>query len=331
MASHILLVLRFLIVGIGVAATVVSIQRAARSGREDHVAFVVFWVAFTASLTVNLARAYVITNVADPSPRMLLLLEAISIDINLAIVATVLRYLHQLGDMPGRRVRDAVVLGGFVVSVFAMGGPWGVELDAARVAVDFRGGFWIGEAYYIAGLLYAAVLAWLFVARRPRNEAPAFLIVMALFATAGLFESSASLVRIAASPTARLDGTSLIYSSLPYAVYAVFLIVNGGVEESTGRGQVLRLDASAVGTKGQPEFSDSEDPYARIQAAIERLGLSEREREVVALVLDGRSNKEIADRLYVSLATVKTHLYRIYRKAAVPSRYGLMRAVQRSA
>ena len=325
------LIYRAVVVGIGVAAAVVSIQRALRSGRDDHAAFVAFWAVFTASLLMNLVRGFVVTNVPEPSAQTLLLLQAVSIDINFLIVMTVVRYLHRLGNVRGRSVREAVALGGLLVSMFALGVPWGVEFDAAHAEVQFRAGAWVGEAYYILGLLYAVVLAWVFVARRPRNEAPAFLVVMALFATAGLVESSISLVRNIVNPVARLDNASVIYSSLLYAVYAVFLIVNGGVEEAPGPGRVLHFATEAGSVQRAERPATPGDQHARVRAAIERLGLSERECEVVALVLDGRSNKEIADRLFVSLATVKTHLYRIYRKAAVPSRYGLMRAVERSA
>jgi DNA-binding CsgD family transcriptional regulator len=324
------LIYRAVIVGIGIAATAVSILRARRSGRDDHAAFVVFWAVFTASLVVNLVEGYVVTSGAGWSQQALLLLLAISVDINYLIVATVALYLHRLGNVRARAVRDAVALGGLLVSMVALGGPWGVEVDAERAVVMFRTGAWIGQTYYLAGLLYAAITAWVFVARRPRNEAPAFLVVMALFATAGLAESSASLARSITNPSGPLDSASVIYSSIPYAVYAVFLIVNGGVEESGGPGRVLH-PAAGGGAGRQPGAAAPGGRDARIRTAVDRLGLSEREGEVVALVLDGRSNKEIADQLHVSLATVKTHLYRIYRKAAVPSRYGLIRAVELSA
>ena len=48
--------------------------------------------------------------------------------------------------------------------------------------------------------------------------------------------------------------------------------------------------------------------------------LSEREREVLALVGAGRSNTEIADELFVSMATVKTHVRHIFAKLDLQNR-----------
>lgn len=60
------------------------------------------------------------------------------------------------------------------------------------------------------------------------------------------------------------------------------------------------------------------------QEAVEKrgraFGLSERELDVARLILDGRSNDEIAERLFISLSTVKTHVSRIFRKTGVKSR-----------
>lgn len=52
--------------------------------------------------------------------------------------------------------------------------------------------------------------------------------------------------------------------------------------------------------------------------------LSSREAEVAALVVRGRSNKEIAAELYISSNTVKTHLRAVFDKSGCRSRYALM-------
>ena len=48
--------------------------------------------------------------------------------------------------------------------------------------------------------------------------------------------------------------------------------------------------------------------------------LSERQIEILALTAVGATNDEIADKLCISQHTVKTHLYRIFRKINVPNR-----------
>ncbi len=48
--------------------------------------------------------------------------------------------------------------------------------------------------------------------------------------------------------------------------------------------------------------------------------ISKRELEVIHLVCSGKSNKEIADLLFISVGTVKNHLYNIYAKTGVKNR-----------
>ncbi len=48
--------------------------------------------------------------------------------------------------------------------------------------------------------------------------------------------------------------------------------------------------------------------------------LTEREREVLQLVVQGQSNQQIADAMFISLATVKAHISNILSKLAVSSR-----------
>jgi DNA-binding CsgD family transcriptional regulator/tetratricopeptide (TPR) repeat protein len=58
--------------------------------------------------------------------------------------------------------------------------------------------------------------------------------------------------------------------------------------------------------------------------------LTERELEVAWLVVDRRTNPEIADALFLSPKTVETHLRNIFRKLAVSSRVEVARAVERA-
>lgn len=53
---------------------------------------------------------------------------------------------------------------------------------------------------------------------------------------------------------------------------------------------------------------------------LQRLGISKREYEVLELVARGLSNQEIADKLFVSLNTVKTHTSNLFLKLDVSRR-----------
>jgi DNA-binding NarL/FixJ family response regulator len=93
-------------------------------------------------------------------------------------------------------------------------------------------------------------------------------------------------------------------------------------------GTCVRL-AEAYRALGDEASGAAED--ARAEEVFERLGvprpgrespdgLSRRECEVLALVAEGRSNREIADRLFISDRTVGRHLTNIYSKIGVSSR-----------
>jgi DNA-binding CsgD family transcriptional regulator len=55
-------------------------------------------------------------------------------------------------------------------------------------------------------------------------------------------------------------------------------------------------------------------------AAFAGRGLSPREMEIIGLILEGKSNKEIEQALFISVHTVKNHVYNIYRKLGVRNR-----------
>jgi DNA-binding CsgD family transcriptional regulator len=56
----------------------------------------------------------------------------------------------------------------------------------------------------------------------------------------------------------------------------------------------------------------------------QRYNLSPREQEVLPLLVQGASNKELSERLFISVNTVKTHLRNIYAKFEVKNRYELL-------
>jgi DNA-binding NarL/FixJ family response regulator len=63
----------------------------------------------------------------------------------------------------------------------------------------------------------------------------------------------------------------------------------------------------------------------------EHFGVSGRELEIVAGVLEGLSNNAIAERLFISPGTVEKHLYNIYQKTGIKNRLRLFNLLRSDA
>ena len=61
-------------------------------------------------------------------------------------------------------------------------------------------------------------------------------------------------------------------------------------------------------------------PFVLNEAQLEQTGMSKRELAVLELMAQGLSNKQIAERLFVSLNTVKTHSSKVFEKLDVQRR-----------
>ena len=60
------------------------------------------------------------------------------------------------------------------------------------------------------------------------------------------------------------------------------------------------------------------------------LGLSKRELDVLSLIAQGLSNQEIAEELFISISTVKTHTSNIYSKLGTKNRAGAILVARNS-
>jgi two-component system, NarL family, nitrate/nitrite response regulator NarL len=84
--------------------------------------------------------------------------------------------------------------------------------------------------------------------------------------------------------------------------------------------EVIRrfVSADEVPSGPAPSAPSSSSPRER-----ERSPLSQREREIVALVAQGFKNKEMAEKMFISEQTVKNHLHNIFDKLGVSDRLEL--------
>jgi len=100
-----------------------------------------------------------------------------------------------------------------------------------------------------------------------------------------------------------------IYGGLIAAIFAVLGIWLG-----------LKLTGTQQRNAGKEVPVPSGEPFVADERKREGLGITRRELEVLGLIAQGMSNREIAGKLYVSENTVKTHSSRVFDKLGAKRR-----------
>lgn len=87
-------------------------------------------------------------------------------------------------------------------------------------------------------------------------------------------------------------------------------------------GQTLTRKKPAIIIKEVPAQATVRptDPFVADEARVSQLGITARELEILGLIATGLSNREIAERLFVSQNTVKTHSSRLFDKLGAKRR-----------
>jgi two-component system, LuxR family, response regulator DctR len=135
-----------------------------------------------------------------------------------------------------------------------------------------------------------------------------------------LFERLAERALLAVLPVIFLTG----HGDVPTAVSAVKRGAFDFVEKPFSNNALVDRIEEALAASRQA--LDQRDQSLRIAGALAEL--TEREREVMALVIEGRPNKLIADALDISVRTVEVHRARVFEKMNVKSAVELANRVR---
>lgn len=119
-----------------------------------------------------------------------------------------------------------------------------------------------------------------------------------------------SQVAVGAQLRSELQGVAVVLLSTTVVDEDVLRQVDGVINIYDDEAALMRKVRTAVEQGETNPYSDSHD-------------LSERERDVLILVAKGMANKEIADRLNISIHTVMSHRKNITHKTGIKSVAGL--------
>lgn len=305
--QHLVIAYDLFVIMIGLAALSIVVFWAARTGEADLRNFSILYSCFTLILVVMVLKKYLFLNVEDYSARAWYLLSGIDQALNIAVIVATIHFFTGIYQVRYQRAITIFFLVVMLVSLVLILSPIGAVLDANARTIRFGIGFKIASLLYFAAFTFMMALGYGLLRRAWHTERRNFLIGLLIFATVGYVETTLNLPQSLRTMEATLSSENgFLYSSIPYALYGVFLIF-----------YFLRYPVLAP-----LEMDDLSETF------LSRYGITDREREIILKVIQGKSNADIAGELFISLGTVKTHLHNIYRKIEVDSRYDLLARVR---
>lgn len=305
--EHLQIAYDLLVIMIGLAALSIVVFWAARTGETDLRDFSILYTCFTLVLVVMVLKKYLFLNVEDYSARAWYLLSGANQILGYAVIVALIHFLTGIYRVSNRRAITIAFLGIMLVSILFIFSPVGAVLDADARTIRFGAGYRVAIVCYFLSFTFAMALGYGLLRRLWQTERRNFLIGLLVFATVGYLETTLNLPQSLGTKSVTLSSESgFLFSSIPYALYGASLIA-----------YFLQHPAPA------PPKMDTLP-----EAFLARYNITDREREIILKVVQGKSNADIAGELFISLATVKTHLHNIYRKIDVDSRYDLLARVR---
>lgn len=114
-----------------------------------------------------------------------------------------------------------------------------------------------------------------------------------------------------------LEDSDKIFEALKAGASGYLLKNNGGAELFEAIDELIKGGAPMSSVIARKVVSSFSTPAANVPINTEYTALTKKETEILQLLAKGFSNKEIANQLFVSVNTIKTHVYRIYEKLHV--------------
>lgn len=296
-----------LVILIGFAALAIAVFWAIRTKESDLRNFCVLYALFTLVLVLLVLMQYLFLNVETYSARSWYFISGVLMLVEFAVIVAAIHFLLGVYQIHFRRVVSFAFLLMMLVCDVLIFSPIGAVLDVDARTIHLGMGYQITAIGYFVSFTCMLALGYSRLRRVWGTDKRDFMIGFLVFATVGYIETLLNLPATLRTTVATLSGDDgFLFSSIPYALYGIFLI---NYFLHYYHPTSLALD----------ELSET---------FRSKYGITDREREIILKVIQGKSNADIAGELFISLATVKTHLHNIYTKIGVESRFDLLARVR---
>jgi len=296
-----------LVILIGFAALAIAVFWAIKTRESDLRNFSIVYALFTLVLVLLVLKQYLFLNVETYSARSWYFISGVLQLVDFAVIMAAIHFLLGIYQIRFRKVITFAFLLLMLVCDVLIFSPIGAALDVDARTIHLGIGYQIASVGYFVSFTCMLALGYGPLRRVWGTDKRDFMIGFLVFGTVGYVETLTSLPGALRTPVVTLSAEDgFLFSSIPYALYGIFLI---NYFLHYYHPPPLALD----------ELSET---------FRSKYGITDREREIILKVMQGKSNADIAGELFISLATVKTHLHNIYTKIGVESRFDLLARVR---
>lgn len=299
----------FLVILIGFATLAIAGFWAFKTKDTDLRNFCVVYALFTLVLILSVLMKYLSLNVEGYTARTWFAIQGVHQIVNPAVIVALVYFFMEVYQIASRRIIFGFFLVTWLICIGLIFSPWGATFDVNRELVHLGPAFKFASVWYVLSFTFALGVGYGFLRRIWNTQKRNLALGLLVFATFGYIETLIGFLAGWNTVTVSFGrDRDFLYSSIPYVVYGLFLVtyfLNYSLPTPVVLDQVSESFLSAYNITG-------------------------REREIILMVIQGKSNADIARELVISLATVKTHLHNIYQKVGVDSRYDLLARVRSS-
>ena len=301
----------------GVAAITVLSVLASRLRTTGLTLYLVAYGCFTVSLLVDLVMFYLGINISEEISPGVFALISLSMPFSIVMHTTLPLAVNAVTRPPGRRWIDLALILTAVIELVLYCTPLLMRYSRDTHTLLF------GPIFPFVGIVQILMIGYsivMIVLRRTAIANPAVrkyilttTVIVAAFLPAVAYDQFffRGVKSISTVPV------TVILSPSFYAVLSLATLYFG-IRFMMSSAREGSLPAA------QPQPGEPPSLETKIETLAKRSALSEREVTIIPLIAEGLGNKQIALHLHISTKTVGNHIYNIYRKLNISSRYELL-------
>lgn len=347
----------------GIAALSLLWTLAARFRMKGLYYYLISYGCFTVSILINLIMFYLGINISNEISFGVFMLMYMSIPFSVCMHITLALAVNEATMPPPKKILDGSLLFIGIVELVLYATPLLMEYSRENQTINFGPIFPYSGIIEMICISYAILLSILLRRNIPNPTIRKYIlilfIIVAVFLPAigydqfffsGVTTLTSVPITVILSPLlyVAISVATLIFGSklITYPQSEVSVASEKKVLDNAGLQDIETVPATRVYAENQRNFTENGNKVAsdspgeaagsitenppeqnlehKILQLAQRAGLSEREKMIIPLICKGLGNKQIALELNISTKTVGNHMYNIYRKLNITSRYELL-------